>query len=238
PISGMASDTPTYGSDYGAGSFHGNSLYDLDELHQVTFVKDFHSIGPDMQSPHHPGVFTNAVAGMHGTPQSPGHFFSKLADPYAAFPAAWPSMTAGVSGGPDVATISNVVIDVPAIDETAWDGAASFATQKGVGRSIIGLGPSSPPVPMASSNGLVTKAIVGDFTGDGRADVLVAYSGYSFTPFHQATGAGQFSITTPVEPYNWINLPGVTSLVGDFDGDHHSDVLMFRAGWQSTPIYF
>jgi hypothetical protein len=237
PIAGKVFDDANLGFDYGVGSYHGTSLTDLDEFHQVTFVKDVHAIGPDGQSPHHPVVHANDIADMHGTVPNPGHFFSETGDPFGAFPAAWPSMTAGVSGGPDVATLSNVVIDVPMIDEASWDGASRFTATKGVGRTIIGSGTSTPST-MPKSDVLTTTALVGDFTGDGRADVIVTQPTYTFTPLHAGASGGQFSITTPTEAYNWLNLPGTTSIVGDFDGDHRSDVLMFRAGWQSTPIYF
>ena len=40
----------------------------------------------------------------------------------------------------------------------------------------------------------------------------------------------------PAAPDGSAVYPGATALIGDFDGDHRSDVVQFNAGWQSLPV--
>ena len=70
-----------------------------------------------------------------------------------------------------------------------------------------------------------TTPIAGDFSGDGRTDLVWDYPGTSTDYYWAGTASGprplRTSRTTP---------PGATAVVGDFNGDRRDDIFWYRPG--------
>src|ERR1700692_2613504 len=89
------------------------------------------------------------------------------------------------------------------------------------------------------------KAIVGDFNGDGLADVaLIGASGWSTMPVALSNGDGTFNVTNVSNASianfaTWAATPNVQILVGDFNGDGTTDVaLTAPSGGATLPVAF
>ena len=246
----------SWGFDYGFGSFNtadGNNAF------HATFVLDQYTsngqTNPD-------GTRTNQVAHVAhdpartdsdgfaywmpptaGTMANPGRILS--ANPTATtWPQPWGTFTAGHLTN-DFTTayflvLSGIVLDVPMVEEASWDGHTLFASQAGVGRTISAIG-GAPMTPMVSApETLLTKPMVGDFDGDGKTDIALWKTGFTSTPIYYGGANGQLGrVTNAQQPagMNWINDSTANRLLGDFDGDGRTDVVMWRQGWTTIPMY-
>lgn len=89
------------------------------------------------------------------------------------------------------------------------------------------------------------QIVVGDFNGDGRDDIaLLGNAAWHTIPVAFSDGSGAFRITNrEVGSFAaWAALPGVTRLVGDFNGDGRADIALVNVPTNVTagtiPIAF
>ena len=86
--------------------------------------------------------------------------------------------------------------------------------------------------------------LVGDFNRDGRSDVALA--GVPGIPVAYSKGDGTFEeVSSDTSDANvrgfagWSRSPGVSHLVGDFDGNGSSDIaLVGGKNWRTIPVAF
>lgn len=103
---------------------------------------------------------------------------------------------------------------------------------------------SNAPLPTFTVNfgALAANArvrLVGDFNGDGRADVALLKNVGAVIPVAFSNGDGSFRVTVFSAPgfAGWADTPGATPIVGDFDHDGSADIaLTGGAGWVSVPV--
>lgn len=100
----------------------------------------------------------------------------------------------------------------------ASDEAAFFPLINNGANTLINPGPQTSGGGYFLAVGL--SALVGDFNGDGRVDLLGTPDGVDYYTYI-GDGTGGFTNTTPVS--------GSTFFVGDFDGDGCSDILSYAA---------
>jgi hypothetical protein len=82
---------------------------------------------------------------------------------------------------------------------------------------------------------------VGDFDGDGRADLLFRSDGASEFYVMFSNGDGTWRRVKSIAPAgtnDWINNKESTVLVGDYNGDGKHDLAISRNGFTTKPIFF
>ncbi|HKE98399.1 MAG TPA: VCBS repeat-containing protein [Actinomycetes bacterium] len=92
-----------------------------------------------------------------------------------------------------------------------------------------------PPTPTS-----VPVAVSGDFTGDGRSDiVLTGASGWTGISLAARTSQGGFDVTHTQAPAfaAWASLPGVRIVTGKFGGNQADDIALTGVeGWTSLRV--
>jgi AcrR family transcriptional regulator len=93
---------------------------------------------------------------------------------------------------------------------------------------------------LAATSG--AKGVMGDFNGDGKADIALAGgAGWTGVPIAFSNGNGTFEVTNKPAPNipAWAAAGGAKLLAGDFNGDGRDDLLITGgAGWSSIPVAF
>jgi hypothetical protein len=104
---------------------------------------------------------------------------------------------------------------------------------------------NAPNFPGWARTTATTKAVAGDFDGDGFSDIaLVGGSGWASVPIAFSNGDGTFRITNNSVSGTMTQFPGQATdakfaVAGDFNGDGMSDIaLVGGSGWQSIPVAY
>jgi hypothetical protein len=211
-------------------------------------------------------IYSNSIGTMALTPNAQplvGDFnHDGKADIALSGPSGWKSVPVAFSNGDGTFNTTNALIT----DFATWAATSNVKILtgdfNGDGKIDIALtGPSDwHSVPVALSNGdgtfdvknqpiqgfagyaasSSTRILVGDFNGDGNADIAVtSLSGWSFVPVAFSHGDGSFVVSAqPIVDFGgWA--PYGTPIAGDFNGDGKTDVaLAGPSTWLSMPVAF
>jgi hypothetical protein len=183
---------------------------------------------------------------------------------------SWHTIPIAFSNGDASFRVTNADVSTP-LDFTFWSrsptGTKLVGDFNGDGISDIALvdDPSWHTIPVAFSRGdgsfdvhnaevgifatdwapFAAQTLVGDFNGDGRDDIaLIGNSAWHTIPVAFSDGFGDFRITnSEVGSFAvWAALPGVSRLVGDFNGDGRADIALVNVPTNVTagtiPIAF
>jgi hypothetical protein len=178
-------------------------------------------------------------------------------------PAAWNTApVAYARSGGNFEVINTAAGDLPAFAATAGAIAIAGDFDRDGKTDVVVTGPSwwnTLPVAFSTGRGFTTKnlpagdfpkwaatpgveILSGDFNGDGRTDLaLTGPSTWASMPIAFSNGDGTWNVQNGnVGAFAaWSAMPGVSRLVGDFDGDGRADVaLTGGAGWGAIPVAF
>jgi hypothetical protein len=134
---------------------------------------------------------------------------------------------------------------VPLATQTSFD---PFSAMQDLIGPCTGPEDPAPPSPRdhlgaarVYGEGISSDRLVGDFNGDGLSDVAMWRSGWGSIPVYFGRTDGTFYVTNVGTVDNRINtISNGVKLVGDFDGDGRSDILVADASFLplQTLIYY
>src|SRR5262249_30274111 len=86
-------------------------------------------------------------------------------------------------------------------------------------------------------NTLGAVPMVGDFDGNGTADVAFRKSGWGSTPTYFSHSDGTFTFTNVPDAGGFWNLARDQEILGDYNRHGRMDVAFRANGWGSIPVY-
>lgn len=126
--------------------------------------------------------------------------------------------------------------DVVITGATGWDMiVVGLSNGDGTFRVVEG---KQPHFAFHASKG---NPLMGDFSGDGKPDLLVLGPSWGAIPVAISKGDGTFTVTSEkIDQFTqWSQAQGMRPFVGDFDGDGKDDVaLTGAASWKTLPVAF
>jgi hypothetical protein len=176
--------------------------------------------------------------------------------------AGWTSLPAAFSNGNGTFGVTSKPIGNFAIWATTPGVRVINRDFNGDGRTDIALtGPAWNFLPVAFSNGDGTftvtsnllpdfaawastpgvKVLVGDFNGDGRADLALTGPAWGSVPVALSNGNGTFTVVNQgiANFATWSNTPGAKVIASDYNHDGRTDLaLTGPATWNTLPIAF
>src|SRR3984957_5928799 len=173
----------------------------------------------------------------HATSTSPAE--SVTVSPSGPFPTATSIASSGVAGNYTL-TATVVGIGILSLGPT---GSVSFVDSTN-GNSVLGTEalepatltqsfPNAPESPF-SVGSQPQSVVVGDFNGDGIADLAVANSNSNTGSIFLGTGTGSF--TQPTGSPHTVGQSPFAVAVGDFNGDGHADLAVANEGSNTVTI--
>jgi hypothetical protein len=134
---------------------------------------------------------------------------------------------------------------VPLATQTSFDPFSAMQQPLGPCRGPEDPAPPSPRDHLGAARvygeGISSDRLVGDFNGDGLSDVAMWRSGWGSIPIYFGRTDGTFYVTNIGTIDNRINtISNGVKLVGDFDGDGRSDILVADATFLplQTLVYY
>ena len=209
-------------------------------------------LGPGLNSTMPILAAMEALGRKHGGIQHWGMFYDmRASDVRRAFPNldAWRSVHSQLTNGGRLRTFDNEFTQRCGLHEPHTD----LALTGGAGWATIPVASSGGDGTFAVTNGAAAnfagwaqipdvKVHVGDFSGDGRADLaLTGGAGWATIPVASPNGDGSFTVSNVNAPEfaAWAQDPDVKVHVGDFNGDGRTDLaLTGGAGWATIPVAF
>lgn len=196
--------------DVGIGSYTG-TWFNPRNVRQATFFGGL-AAGSTFLSNH---WYFTAPGGL----SNPGHFFSISPDPTAAWPALWPGGVAVevTALATTAVPYSSMLIDVPLVSESAWDGATLFNTQYPFGRSIQ---PQTAPLGLKSVS-LWSNAMADASNPFGTPYTREQYSSIKFADVN-GDGYPDLCYRVPSVPVGYPNTAGWYCALSDGRGSFGS----------------
>ena len=143
--------------DYGIGSYEGRNVLNAQNIHHGTFVGDYLYLNVPQNQSLHSDICISF--GNPGSISGPGNFLSNsyqnCVNSQTTLPQRWGFFTVAEAlptGGYNRMVIRNVLIDLPFVDDTQWDGQTLFSLSTQFGRTLQGINGQSSLLARSPSN--------------------------------------------------------------------------------------